>query len=90
MAKAARRNPAGTGRGARSSGKGGGALATGAGAPATAGAAARALTPDELWARIAKKAYELYERRGRGDGRALEDWLEAEALVMQELHAPRE
>jgi hypothetical protein len=26
-------------------------------------------------------AYELYEKRGRGDGRALEDWLRAEAEV---------
>ncbi len=26
-------------------------------------------------------AYELYEKRGKGDGRALEDWLKAEAEV---------
>ncbi|MGA6827288.1 DUF2934 domain-containing protein [Nitrospira sp. NS4] len=28
--------------------------------------------------RIARRAYELYERRGRQDGLALEDWLQAE------------
>ena len=33
------------------------------------------------WHRIATKAYELYEQRGRSDGHALEDWLTAEADV---------
>jgi len=28
--------------------------------------------------RIARQAYELYEERGRQEGRALEDWLNAE------------
>ena len=28
--------------------------------------------------RIAQQAYELYEKRGRQEGRALEDWLNAE------------
>lgn len=28
--------------------------------------------------RIAQRAYELYEQRGRQDGRDLEDWLNAE------------
>ena len=46
--------------------------------------------PEEVWERIAKKAYELYERRGRGEGRALEDWFEAEAIVMEEIHEARE
>jgi Protein of unknown function (DUF2934) len=36
--------------------------------------------------RIAQKAYELYEERGRQDGRALDDWLEAETIVMEESH----
>lgn len=31
--------------------------------------------------RIARMAYELYERRGRMDGYALDDWLQAEALL---------
>lgn len=28
--------------------------------------------------RIAQRAYELYEQRGRQEGRAMEDWLNAE------------
>lgn len=46
--------------------------------------------PDGMWERIAQKAYELYERRGRQQGRALDDWLEAEAIVMEEIHEARE
>jgi hypothetical protein len=36
----------------------------------------------ELEARIRTRAYELYEHRGRGDGHALDDWLEAKAEVL--------
>jgi len=36
------------------------------------------------WDLIARKAYELYERRGRQDGYALEDWLKAEAITRSE------
>ena len=39
---------------------------------------------DEIRGRIALKAYELYEQRGHG-GREMEDWLEAEAIVMTEI-----
>jgi DUF2934 family protein len=38
----------------------------------------------ELNARVARKAYELFERRGGESGRDVEDWLEAERLVRQE------
>lgn len=31
---------------------------------------------------IAKVAYELYEKRGRGHGQHFDDWLEAERIVM--------
>ena len=31
---------------------------------------------------IAKVAFELYEKRGRGGGSHLDDWLEAEKIVM--------
>jgi len=31
---------------------------------------------------IAKVAFELYEKRGRGGGSHLDDWLEAERIVM--------
>jgi hypothetical protein len=45
---------------------------------------------ERTWERIAKKAYELYEQRGRGEGRALEDWLKAEEIVMEEIREARE
>jgi Protein of unknown function (DUF2934) len=32
--------------------------------------------------RIAQRAYELYEQRGRQGGRALEDWLNAELQLI--------
>ena len=32
---------------------------------------------------IARMAYELYEQRGRADGQAFDDWLQAEAIVRQ-------
>ena len=40
----------------------------------------------EAWQRIAKKAYELYEQRGRREGCALQDWLDAEYLLNQEVY----
>jgi hypothetical protein len=46
--------------------------------------------PDGMWGRISKKAYELWEARGRREGRELEDWLDAEAIVMEEIHEARE
>jgi len=35
--------------------------------------------------RIAEQAYELYEKRGQSHGRDLDDWLEAERLVLDEI-----
>jgi hypothetical protein len=32
---------------------------------------------------IRKKAFELYEKRGRKSGHAMNDWLEAERIVRQ-------
>ena len=46
--------------------------------------------PDGLWDRIATKAYELWDARGRRDGYALQDWLDAEQIVMDEVHEARE
>ena len=43
----------------------------------------------EVRERIAKKAYELYEQRGRQAERDLEDWLKAEELVRKEMNATR-
>jgi hypothetical protein len=34
--------------------------------------------PVSVTPQIAKRAYELYERRGRQDGRAVQDWGQAE------------
>jgi DUF2934 family protein len=39
-------------------------------------------TPD-LQEQIRRRAYELYEQRGRDDGHQLEDWLRAESEVTQ-------
>ena len=41
-------------------------------------------TQVELAAEIRRRAYELYEERGRADGHALEDWAQAEAEVLQQ------
>ena len=38
---------------------------------------------------IAKKAYELYEQRGREAERDVEDWLKAEELVRKEMNKRR-
>ena len=40
---------------------------------------------DEVRERIAKKAYELYEQRGREAEHDVEDWLKAEELVRKEM-----
>lgn len=40
------------------------------------------VTPAHAERLIRKRAYELYEQRGRGEGHAEEDWLRAEAEVM--------
>jgi hypothetical protein len=42
---------------------------------------------DDVRERIAKKAYELYEHRGRQAERDVEDWLKAEELVRKEMNA---
>ncbi|OAI43731.1 hypothetical protein AYO43_09895 [Nitrospira sp. SCGC AG-212-E16] len=41
---------------------------------------------DEMRERIAQKAYELYEQRGRQAERDVEDWLQAEELVRKEMN----
>lgn len=42
--------------------------------------------PDGMRERISKKAFELWLDRGYRDGHDLEDWLDAEAIVMEEIH----
>jgi hypothetical protein len=39
-------------------------------------------TQVETRAQICRRAYELYQRRGKADGNALQDWLQAEAEVL--------
>ena len=34
--------------------------------------------------KIREKAYEIYENRGRKQGKALDDWLEAEMILSRE------
>ena len=46
--------------------------------------------PNGLWDRISLKAYELWEQRGRQEGNAMRDWLDAEEIVMEEIHEARE
>jgi hypothetical protein len=45
-------------------------------------------TQVELAAEIRRRAYELYEQRGKQDGNALEDWAEAEAEVLEPERRP--
>ncbi len=46
--------------------------------------------PEGMMDRIAVKAYELWNERGCRQGRDLEDWLDAETIVMEEIHEARE
>ena len=40
------------------------------------------LHPESLMEEIRRRAYELYEKRGRGPGLAEQDWLRAEAEIL--------
>lgn len=53
--------------------------------PITTATSEPGLSLVEYNARIARKAYDLFERRGRNEGHDVEDWLEAERLVKEEL-----
>lgn len=39
------------------------------------------MSTGDLGKLIAKKAYELYEKRGRKAGHSMDDWLEAERII---------
>jgi hypothetical protein len=43
------------------------------------------LSDDELYTRVARKAYDLYQQRGEEPGNDLDDWLFSERLVKAEL-----
>jgi hypothetical protein len=40
-------------------------------------------TQIELASEIRRRAYKLYEERGRADGHAFEDWVQAEAEILR-------
>ena len=46
--------------------------------------------PEGMLKRISQKANELWRERGYREGYALQDWLDAEAMVMEEIHEARE
>jgi len=52
--------------------------------------ASREKLTENTWQLISKKAFELWQERGHQDGHALDDWLDAEAIVMEEIHEARE
>lgn len=58
--------------------------------PASGTTGAAIELPEGMWERIARKAYELWEQRGRQEGNELRDWLDAEEIVMEEIHEARE
>lgn len=59
--------------------------------PSAAGQARKPIElPDGMGERISRKAYELWEQRGRQEGSALRDWLDAEEIIMEEIHEARE
>ena len=39
------------------------------------------MSSDDVRKLVEKKAYELYEKRGKKSGHSMEDWLEAERIV---------
>ena len=43
------------------------------------------MTQDDIRKLIEKKSYELFEKRGKKSGLALEDWLEAERIIKGKL-----
>jgi hypothetical protein len=60
-------------------------------APSTTARAEKPIElPDGMWDRISRKAHELWKQRGRQEGNALRDWLDAEEIVMEEIHEARE
>jgi len=43
------------------------------------------LTREDVTKLVEKKAYELYEKRGRKSGHSMDDWLEAERIIRGKL-----
>jgi hypothetical protein len=51
----------------------------------TSSATTQAGSTPELLEQIRLRAYQLFEQRGRDEGHHLEDWLQAEAEVIQRI-----
>lgn len=45
------------------------------------------ISKDDMRKLIEKKAYELYEKRGKKSGYAMNDWLEAERIIKAKFSA---
>ena len=43
------------------------------------------MSKDDVGKLVAKKAYELYEKRGKKAGHSIDDWLEAERIIKGKL-----
>ena len=43
------------------------------------------MTKEDVTKLVEKKAYELYEKRGRKPGHSMDDWLEAERIIKGKL-----
>jgi len=43
------------------------------------------MTKDDVSKLVEKKAYELYEKRGKKSGHSIDDWLEAERIIKGKL-----
>lgn len=43
------------------------------------------MTNEDVRKLVEKKAYELYEKRGRKGGHSMDDWLEAERIIKGKL-----
>lgn len=49
----------------------------------------KAILSRDIEERIRRRAFELYEQRGRTDGFALDDWLQAEGEVREAQKQPK-
>ena len=47
------------------------------------------MTKEDIGKLVEKKAYELYEKRGRKPGHSMDDWLEAERIIKGKLSSSR-
>ena len=45
-------------------------------------------SPSNVREELCRRAYQLYEQRGREDGHDLEDWLQSESEVVTKRRAP--